>query len=412
MSTLVRALLLIAIRGLNTISKFALALYTARYLGLADLGIYGLMVAGTTILPAFAGLGTSDWIIRQIAGAATSRATPLIVTRLAMVLAFHLILQPVAFAANAFLGVPIAWPMAILLGLIAVLEHLGADAGEMLTFRGHAVFANVLMFLRSGLWPLGVIAAGLLLPAARSLEWLMIGWLLGLICMWLVLAIYVARNARWRHLGLDWRWMRTGIRASVPFYLKDMSIAANLYLDRFLVSLFLGLELAGVYTFFWSIANVVHNLALYGVFQPHVAKLIQAARGGAAEFQPVLRRIEIETGGFALMMAVGLIAAVPFLLPYLDRPLLAAHLTVFNIVVAATLLRLAADSYNFVLVALHHDRAMAVVSLLGVPLSAALLTTLIPLLGLNGAGIAYLVTGILLLAPRLVLSRRQMTFAS
>lgn len=406
MSSLVRSLLLITIRALNTASKFALALYTARYLGLADLGIYGLMVAATTMLPAFAGLGTSDWIVRQIAGIPTFQAAPLIFTRLSMVLAFDLIVLPIAFAANALLGAPVPWPLAALIGMIAVLEHLGADASEMLTFRGHALFANILLFLRAGMWPIGVIVAGWLFPATRNLESLMIGWLAGLVLMWIVLLTYTVQKQRFRQLRLDWKWMRAGIDASTPFYLKDMSIAANLYIDRFLISAFLGLELAGVYTFFWSISNVVHNLVLYGVFQPRIALLIQTARDNRAQFLPTLRGVEKEAGGFALLMTAGLVAAVPFLLPYLDRPLLDSHLLTFNILVAATLMRLAADSYNFVLVALHQDRAIAIINLAAVPLYTALNLILIPLFGLNGAGASYLLAGTILLIPRLILSRK------
>jgi O-antigen/teichoic acid export membrane protein len=404
--------LLLSIRGLNTAAKFSLALYTARYLGLADLGIYGLMVAATTIAPAFAGLGTTDWIVRQIAGAPSARAVPLIVTRLAMGLAFHLVVQPIAWAVNAVLGAPVPWPLALLLGMIAVADHLAADAGDMLTFRGRALFSNVLLFLRAGLWPLAVIGWGVLDPAARSLECLMFGWLAGLVIMWATLAIFVARRGRWRHLGLEWRWIGDGIRASVPFFLKDISVAASLYLDRFLVSLFLGLELTGVYTFFWSLSNVVHNLALYGTFQPHVSKLIVAGQRTAMEFQTVLRRIQIETAGFALLMAAGLVIVVPLLVPHLDRPLLTAHLSVFGIIVAATLLRLAADSYNFVLLALHHDRAIAATSLVGVPLSAGLTLLLLPYWGLLGAAWAYLLAAGVLLASRLYFGRGSVTFAT
>lgn len=406
MPIFITSLVLIGIRGINAASKFALALYTARYLGLADLGIYGLVVAGTTILPAFAGLGTSDWILRKIAGEPTGKAVPLIVTRLAMVLTFHAICQPIGFAINAALGMPVPWPLAILIGLVAVTEHLAADACEMLMFRGHALFANVLSFFRFGFWPVLVIAAGILFPAARNLECLMLGWLGGVICAWAALAIYITRKGRWHYVGLNWSTMRTGIRAGVPFYVKDMSIATGLYLDRFLVSLFLGIELTGVYTFFWSVANIVHNLGLTAIFQPHVARLVAAARVGESHFRDVFRKIQMFTGASALAISLALVLAVPLLLPYLDRPLLAAHLDVFNIVLAATLFRLASDCYNYVMLSLHHDRAMAIISMAGVPLSAALYVLLIPRFGLDGAGFAYLLAAILLFVPRLLISRK------
>ena len=102
-----------------------------------------------------------------------------------------------------------------------------------------------------------------------------------------------------------------------------------------------------------------------------------------------------------------MIAALPFIIPYIDRPLLSAYVPVFAIVVTATVLRVGVDSYNYVLLALHHDRAIAIMSMIAVPLSAVLYALLMVPDGLYGAAIAYLLTCLLLLAPRLVLSRRR-----
>ena len=71
-------------------------------------------------------------------------------------------------------------------------------------------------------------------------------------------------------MRLRWRWLFSGVPPSIPFYIKDLAATASLHLDRFVISFFLGLELTGVCTLFWSIANVVHNLAVYAVVQPQV----------------------------------------------------------------------------------------------------------------------------------------------
>jgi O-antigen/teichoic acid export membrane protein len=399
-------LLLIFIRGANTLSKFLLALYVTRYLGLADLGVYGLIVGATTVLPAFAGLGTSDWMIRKVAGAPSAQSGPLMTTRLGMVLLFHLLLQPIAFAANGFMGELLPWRTLMLVGAIALLDHMATDAGDMLIWRGRVLFSNILFFLRAGAWPLVVIAAGILFPETRSLDWLLAGWLAGLVVMWLALAAFVGREHRWRHLRLARREMTRGIAESLPFYIKDVSVAANLYLDRFLVSAFLGIEATGIYTFFWSVANVVHNLALHAIFYPKVTTLVEVARTAPQRFATVLHRMEITTGGVALLVAGVLVAAIPPLLPYLDRPLLNGHMPVLWLVIAATILRLAVDSYNYVLLALHYDKAIALLSLAGPPLSALFYVLLIPPLGLNGAALAYLLSAAALTVPRFVLSRR------
>src|SRR5262245_37683163 len=92
--SLARPLLLMAFRIGNMAAKFLLALYTARYLGLADLGIYRLIVGGTILTPALLGLGTSDWIVRQIVTMSRADALAAMTTRLAFPAAMHVIVQP------------------------------------------------------------------------------------------------------------------------------------------------------------------------------------------------------------------------------------------------------------------------------------------------------------------------------
>jgi O-antigen/teichoic acid export membrane protein len=223
-----------------------------------------------------------------------------------------------------------------------------------------------------------------------------------------MLGVYAMHRGAFAHVRPDWRLVTQGIPQSAPFYLKDISIAANLYLDRFLVSLFLGLELTGVYTFFWSMANVIHNLAVSAIFLPYMSKLVRSAKESMTEFRSLLHGVEWRTAGFAIALALVLIAALPFIIPYIDRPLLSAYVPVFAIVVTATVLRVGVDSYNYVLLALHHDRAIAIMSMIAVPLSAVLYALLMVPYGLYGAAVAYLLTCLLLLAPRLILSRRSL----
>lgn len=52
-----QAIFLMGIRGVSLVSKFALTLYIARYMGLESLGLYGLITASTFLVPAFTGLG-------------------------------------------------------------------------------------------------------------------------------------------------------------------------------------------------------------------------------------------------------------------------------------------------------------------------------------------------------------------
>jgi O-antigen/teichoic acid export membrane protein len=403
---IVQQFTLVGLRGSVTLAKFALTFYIARVLGLADLGIYGLIAGGTTIVPALFGFGITDWISRVIVNLPSQQAIPYMTSRVALSAAVQVIGQPLAWLINYALGAPIPWHVVVLAGPILFLEHIVNDAQDMLIFRGRVYFASVVLFLRAGLWPPLVMLWAWLDPAARTLDHLLLGWLAGLVLVGLVLASQLLAHQRWRFLGLRIRWLADCIRSSTPFYLKDISNVGSLYLDRFVVSLLLGLELTGVYTFFWSFANVVNSLVIYGTVQPSIPHLVVAARDpDPAVLRRLERRVQIETGSWAALLAFGAVVAMPFVLPYLGRPLLQNYVFVFWIMMAATLLRVGADCYSYVLLALHRDRAIAVISMIGALGSAALNATLIPLVGLVGAGLSYLVTASALLIARYVVSR-------
>ncbi len=393
-------LTLLGLRAGMTGSKFLLALYTARYLSLADLGIYGLLVGGTTIVPAIAGLGMTDFIVRKIVDRPAEEALPLIASRQALTLAIHLVVQPLVFAVVLATG---AAPLrfVLLAGAILLLENLGTEANDMLIARRRVFLANWLGFLRQGLWPLPVIAIGLLDPAARTLNALLMGWLAALALAWAILIGLLISGGRWRYATPQWRWIRQALPGSLVLYVKDVSGTVSSFIDRFLISFFLGLDLTGVYTLFWSIGNVVHSLAVFGVLQTHIAPLVGAGQAhDAAAFRTLERRLQVETGTWALLIAAAVGAATPLMVRFLERPLLSANLAIFWLVLAATLMRIAADGYGFALYALHRDRAIATIALAGAVASATLNTVLTPLAGLWGSSAAYLLTGSALFAAR------------
>lgn len=397
-------LLMLGLRIGNAGAKFALALYMTRFLGLADLGIYGLLVGAATTVPAVLGFGFNDWLARMVVGLERIQAASLAVTRLLLTLAVHIVVQTVGWLINDLLGAPIPWALALPIGLILLLEHLAADAYSILIGRDRAKLANILLFLRAGLWPLVVIGWGLIDPRARTLEVVLYGWVAGLVMMWLVVAAMFAPLLA--QVRLRRRLLREGPRGGLPFYLAEIGAVGNLYLDRFLISLFLGLELTGVYTFFWSIANVVHTLSVYGVIQPQMPRLVGAAdTRDRAVFAGFRKRMLIESWSWAAALALAAAIAIPPLLPYLGRPLLGEHLVVFGLVMLAALLRIGADSYGFVLYSLRREYWIAITSLAAVALAAALNLMLVPLFGLNGASVAYIAVSAALLASRIIVSR-------
>ena len=392
----------------NAGAKFALTIYMARYLGLADVGAYGLIVGLVTGLPVILSFGIHDWTSRLVVGLDRSAAIPIATTRLATTVTVELVAQALLWAGAIGFGLPIAPTTAALIAAILLLEHLSLDAFSLQIGRGQAVTANILFFIRSGLWPLIAILWGLVDPGARSLEAVLLCWVGGLALSWIVIAILAAARGWWRLVGLDRDYLRRAFVGGVPFWIADIGVVGNLYLDRFLVSYFLGMEAAGIYTFFWSYTNVVHTLAVNGIMLPQMPALVSAARAGDATLiRKERRRIALETArwGIGLALAAGL--AMPVLLPLMGRPILAAALPVFALIMLGTLARMTSEGFGFVLISQHRDRAIATTALGAVLASAALNSALVPLLGLYGAALAYIAVGL-----GLTLARRRIATAA
>lgn len=399
-------LTLFALRAGSTGSKFLLAIYTARYLSLADLGIYGLLMAATVIAPAVGGLGLTDWIMRRVVDLPLREAIPIVASRSALTLLVQLIGQPLVFLGFALAGHPLPLSFAVLGGAIVLLETVSTEICDVMVARRHIFLAHWLGFLRQGFWPLPVIALGLLVPKARTLEMLLSIWCAALVLVWIILLLLLLQKGRWRYVRLVPRMLPVALRGSLLLYVKHVSGTVSSFADRFLISLFLGLELSGVYSLYWSMANVVHSLVVIGVLQTHVASLIEAAkeRTGAG-FRALERRLRREAGAWALVFALVVAIVTPFLISYLGRPLLKEHLPVLWLVLVATVLRIGADGYDYAIYAYHRDRAIATIAVGGALGSALLNVTLAPLMGLWGSALAYTFVSSALLAARYLVTR-------
>ncbi len=373
-------------------AKALLAFYTARFLSLADLGVYGLLIAGTTIVPAVAGFGMTDWIARKIVDLPRAEAVELIVARLSLTVSVHLCVQPLALGLDWLLGEPIPLELAAIGGLILLLEHIGSESNILLVARRHVLLSQTLSFLRAAVWPLMVIAIGLLYPPARTLAFMLVVWVMVVAASALVLLGLFYSRTRTFFVPVHVGTLLQQLRGSWVLYVRDLSNQVSTFSDRFIISSLLGLELTGVYTLFWSIANVVYSVVVVSLLLTQVAPLVEAAKHGYARFSAVKRRIQIELAGWVLVLAAGAAIATPLLLPFLNRPLLQANLAVFWIILAATIARIAADGYEVVLLALRRDRAIAVVAVLSAVTSAAMTAVMTSLTGLWGAAVALMVT--------------------
>jgi O-antigen/teichoic acid export membrane protein len=152
----------------------------------------------------------------------------------------------------------------------------------------------------------------------------------------------------------------------------------------------------------------MHSLTAVTMLQSQIAPLLAAGRKtNKSEFHSLEHRLQIEIGAWALLLSAGIAVVTPLLLPFLGRPLLRENLAIFWVILAATLLRVAADAYGYALLALNRDSEIAAIAVAGALASAALNSVLTPVAGLWGAAMTYTMIAGGLFAIRFYVTRQQ-----
>jgi O-antigen/teichoic acid export membrane protein len=397
-------LVLVGLRGSGLLSKFMLTVFIAKLMSLSDLGLYGLIAVGATIVPGVFGLGVNGPASRSMVGLPTSDAVRLASTRLGITLTLHALITPLTVVLITLLLSEYDARLVVLVALTLFVENIATDINAMLIARFKPTLAAILLFVRSGAWPFVFMILAWFNPTLRTVPVIVECWLASLLCIMTFLVVTVVIKQYWHSFGFDKSAAREMIVRGKNFYMADIGNNGILYLDRFLVTTFLGLEATGVYTFFWSITNAVNSLIFFGVTSPMAPKIIATVKRGnklatAIDCKAMLKEI----GWWCFGLSMALFVSMPWVLQYLGNHKFDEYKAVFSVMLLATLLRTVSEGADNILYAHHQEHKMAMISLSAMVVSAVCLSILAPVFGLMGvafamcvvAGYVFLMRGII-----------------
>ena len=387
----------VGLRGGGLVGRFLLTLFIASQLGLAELGLYGLIASGATIVPSILGLGLNGVLSRHVVGRPLDECLPLLAGRLATTLVMHIAALPLAILVAVCVAPELGAIFFALTWAVLCLDNLAADVHAFLIARHRGELAGGLLFVRSGGWPLAFIASASIWPELRNMESVLAFWLAALVGCWGWLAISCWRQGRIAKMWPNLAWVRAQLGSSLPFHLYEMGSSLSQFIDRFLISAVLGLTAAGIYTFYWSLANAVNALVFFGVVQPYTPSFTAAARANDRQKQVrLMRELLTQVGLWAAGIAMAVSMALPVLLDALGKDQLRGFAWLLAVLMAAVVARLVADSTNLVLFAHHRDKLMAGITLCAAAFCSVGILAVGPSHGLMGVGCVALGTALLL----------------
>lgn len=388
-------LILMGIRGSALISKVALSFYVAKFLDLQSLGYYGYLTGAAAVMPIMLGFGTIQKISRQIAAQGLPGSLHPLKRYWALTATLYVVLGLGAAGFFVFLRPTTdSAQLAVLIVSVLLLEHLNNDAYSILTSTRRPFFANIQIFVRAALWIYIYMSASYFVSELRNLTSLLICWLFGVLISFVIFL-----------LGCEPRFIRNLLLSkrdpsdkrlpsfSLPLYVGDSVNAISLFLDRYLVGVFLGTESAGIYSFYSSVAFGAYNLANASVMQVMRPKLVKLYFDGRDYDYAQLHR---ECMNRSLLSAALLCSAsaivLSLTLTYIGSPKIANEVGISYVLLVGTIARIASDVQGYFFYTRAVDSTFAKTVVFAAVLLVTLNVMLIPTLGLYGAALAFLLT--------------------
>lgn len=403
-------------RGSALVSKFALTIYLARFVGLEAVGYYGFIAGAAAIFPVIGGFGIIQslgriLVTQKLAGI----YFPLLrYWRLLIVAYVGIYLIGYVSKVVADVDLPFSGLTAALITAILLLEHLNNDAFIIASNMKRPLFANIQIFFRSAGWIIVYIPTAWVVVELRSMLGLLAFWMAGIIFSLAIFfagtlhSIMHARNQTVAmNINSDLRF-----RSAWKLYCGDICNSLSFYIDRYLIGVFIGVKEAGVYILFSSLGMGIYNLANTGVMQVYRPYLIEFyGKQDLQAFMDVHARCTRKAMTAVLVIAVSCGVAFPYLAPFLNQPLVNHYEWVLWLVLGGAVIRVASDLQGYVFYTRNEDGIFALTT--GFSLIVATMSNfmLVPLWGIVGGGIACVATYTLTLGLRSMLVKRELLSA-
>jgi O-antigen/teichoic acid export membrane protein len=387
------SIVILAMRASILACKFGLVIFIGRYLDLASLGLFGLAAGAVSLGPVVIGLGMVHLIMRDAVTLSLDQLTIDLRHYWCFTTSVYGLILICAVLITVTFGVSELWALVI---LIMLFEHFGSDVFLLLSSLERPALANTTAFLRGAAWILVYVPIAILEPAFRSNTILFAFWLGGSASAFL-LFVWTSRSWPWKaafSLPFKRAWTTTTIRRALVIYVSDLSFVGSQYLDRYMVTLFLGLQLAGVYFLYWSIANSVGTFVSMVLFQIQRPRLIKAYHdGGASQHRQLTATFMKAAISATVLFTIAIGGAFYIALPLLKQPTsVADYLAAFWLIMAGMALRNISDFGGMALFTSRRDHLMTLTNLTAVIVLMLAQGLLLPLAGLYGAGAAILLT--------------------
>jgi len=341
----------------------------------------------------FLGLDFYTFNTREILSKPNNERLPLIRDQFIFHLTMYVIILPLLSMVIIKGIIPLKY--AIWFYLILIFEHLSQEFYRLYTVLSKPLFANFVLFLRSGLWVYFVVYLWIFQPEnPKNLSIIWVSWSLGAFLS-IIISLFVLKK---QNLGsvtnvpINWRWIKKGVKVSSPFFIGTLAYKIMEFAGRYAIDFFATKKDVGIYTFFGSVANVINVIVFTAIVMVYYPKLVEFYKKDNQRYKIYLRKFSYFIIILSLTSAIAAIILIKPALVFMGKDEFYNNISVFYILVIANIVLNVSLIPHYILYVKKKDLVIMYSTISGVILNIALNVLLIPRLGIQGAGWAILLS--------------------
>lgn len=384
------------LRLVTGFGQFAVVLFLAVALSIADLGAYSLLVIFVGYGTQVAGLAFYAYVTREIVLSARENWPGILFQKWAFLLSSTTLVALAIFVAEA-LGLVAIPGLGIFVALLA-LSVFNTQHENLLIAIGRPLGAALNLLVRTS-WIYALILAHLLAGSSIQLEHVYLAWIAAeaLAALFVLANLWRERILPTRRYPLDVPWLKRGVRVGAQFAIMGLLLLVTVTVQRVVLGGVEDATLVGIMHFFFVISTFGPNLleaSLYAVILP---RLITSAKvAGNPLALPPLWIFALLPGCGVLGLAV-LYMILPFALPLIGKPELTIHMSIFWFTAAYALLYTTARIFHYTLYAAGEDQWLLSAYAVACAAATGSSIVLVKADGLNGALWSLVIAGATLL---------------
>ncbi|MGQ1606914.1 hypothetical protein ACT438_14425 [Acinetobacter baumannii] len=352
----------LSIKALTLLGKFILIFYIAKYLPPQEVGIYGLLVVLVSYSLYAVGFDFYTFSTRELLHKEKEKWGSFLKAQGYLILFAYLLFLPLILIISSCF-IDIKW--LLFLFFLIILEHLNQEVMRLLIIDKKLVWANNLLFIRSGLWCYIIIAAMYFSLVEKNLNNILYIWLtsdlISLYAGWFVLKKGIYFKSRDK---IQIEWVKKGLKICIPLLGSTLILRGITTLDRIWLEKLEGLEVIAAYSLFFGLANSILSFLDTGVFSFIYPKMIQE-KDNKNNFVKLVKKMLLQTLLLTLLISIFLIISLPYLLNWIGKNIYYNYENIFYIILFANVVYCVAMIPHYILYAKHQDKKIVIAHIFG-----------------------------------------------